>query len=343
MRRHIKLLLTIPLLGACDWEVLGPSDEPVSLCWWGCYDPTPTLATSGLVYVGPHPTDEGEAKVLLYLPSDTETPIDSVEVWGGSYWLDFGPAPAPVVCSYLARARLWSGETTSPEPLFPTSGCQPSLNHVTGPTFRLPAYESLAEPFVIQGRVLVAGELAGPGEVELGVQLRSGQAHAESISMSEDGEWRFETIDGAYRFSLCRRVHVYARHGASGIEQHPFLELPAEPCESPRKVPDVRIGSWLAAIVRVYRDTAPGTFTRVGAGLARVSLASPADSSIVGEAYETLDDGGVHVWLPHGMSPTCDLLLRAELGGRVQFLPLQPPYDQSCHGGYYHTVEFRGT
>ena len=353
MRRHAMLLLTIPMLAGCELDMLGPDwDEGCFLTCggegWGYGDYTPaSVRVSGRVLVGEYEAMWEEARILLYAPSDTVSPVDSISV-DGRYWRDFGPAPGAAVCAYLARAVLWSGESTGLQPLFPTAtSCEPTPRETAGPTFRLPAYPVLAEPFVLRGTVLVNGQTPQPGDVQLALQVRHpvpGSSPA-TFTTSSDGSWSFEVTDGAQRFALCRWVDVEVRHLAVVASDQPRLGLPSSGiCGSERVLPDVRIGTLKAAVVQVQQDVSPGVLEVVPAGAAKVSLRLPADSSLIGEESATLDDGTAHVWFPHDMtSPGCSFLLKVELGARVQYHPLQSPGATTCYEGQFHSVQFVGS
>jgi hypothetical protein len=345
MRRLLSLLLTPALLTACELDFTGIGDALVqAYCAGPCYEPTPTLSVSGTVWVGSYRADDGETTILLYSPSDTVAPADSTLVhFGGGYWRDFGPSPAPAVCDYLARAVLWTGEVTGLEPLFPTDGdCQPSLATVSGPAFHLPAYPPLLEPFVISGSVRIDGRPARSGEVTLASPLRAPDGSQEQRFTTDDnGEWRVEATDRAQRYSLCRRVWVLAWQGGVIVDDA-SLEAPANGmCVSGRRLPDIRIGTRLAAVGSVRRGASPSPLEPVGEGAANVSLASPADSSLVGEVFETHDDGSFHVWFPHEMpDPGCDWLLRAEVADQIQYRRLLPDGAASCQPRFYHDFDF---
>ena len=351
MIRHVTLLLTIPMLVGCELDLFEPDWD--GGCFFSCggygYDYTPpaTVSVSGQIFVGEYEAMEGEARILLYAASDTVSPVDSIQAYGW-YHRDFGPTPGAQVCGYLARAVLWSGESSGLEPLFPTqASCQATSYGTSGPTFHLPAYPTLAEPFVLRGRVLVDGEPAQAEEVRLGIWMRQPPMAATGpvmVTTSAGGDWSLEVSDGAQRYELCRWVNAEVQHVAATGPDHPRLNQPSRGiCESERTLPDVRIGTRKAAVVEVLRDVSPGVLQGVVAGAARVSLRLPSDSSLVGEEVTTLDDGTAHVWFPHDMaSPGCAFLLKVELGARVQYHPLQPVGATDCWDGRYLPVQFIG-
>lgn len=347
--RSLSPLLALPLLGACELDFTGIGDALAEgVCGGHCSAPAPApgVAVSGTVWVGSYVAEEPEAWILVYAPPDTVAPVDSISLYyGGHYSSHFGSQPAPAVCGYVARAVSWTGSATQLERLFPAStDCQPSLLTVQGPVFRLPAYPPLDEPFVVWGEVMVQGRPAQPGEVTLVTPRRAAEGTVEqTITTGEDGIWRIEAPDGAQRYSLCRRAWAFVR-SELGIEHESRLDLPSSgDCGNARRMPDIRIGSRKAAVGVVFRRPSPTSHVRVGEGAARLALLNPADSSEVGETFETYDDGSFHLWFSHEMSePGCDWLLRAELDGRVEIRPLLPPGVTDCRPEIYHAFEFSG-
>ena len=348
MRRLLSLLLTPALLTACDIDLTGLGDGLFGPCY-GCYTPSPSVSVMGVVLVGPYLAESGEAVVLLFAPTDTVTPKDSVRVEsGGTYWKDFGSSPAPDVCEYRARAVLWTGEKTAFQPFFSNpSSCASSTYASSGPRFGLPDYPELDEPFVVWAAVRVAGQPAKEGEAQLLPPLRipdgSFVSSAAWIPSNAEGRVVLETTDGAQRYTLCRYAHVVVQATATGEERYAGLDLPSDGiCGSERRLPDVRFGTRKAAFGSVYVGTRSfGPLPRAGAGEATVSLVSPIDSTIVGEAVETHDDGRFHVWFPHEMfDPGCDWLIRAEVADQVQYRRLLPDGATTCLPEFYHDFDF---
>jgi len=349
MRRHLALLLTLPALAACEIDLTEPlSDIDWCLisCSGGFGPPPPSVFVTGLVWVGEYLAFEGETQILLYVAPDTLVPVDSIPVLDGHYFRGFGATPTPEICGYLARAVLWSGESTGLERLFPTTGqCQATSYGTTGPTFDLPAYAPLSTPFVVRGRVLVDGQPA-PGDVQIRPSLRIARTGSQPPYVTTDvnGHWSFEVVDAAQRFGLCAWAGADVYSPATGRSDYARLDSPTNGiCDTERVLPDVRFGTRKAAVVQVYRETSPGMPARVGAGEAKVSLAMAADSSAVGDEFTTLDDGVAHVWFPDDMeNPGCAFLLRVELDGAVQHHPLVPPGETGCRENYYRFFQFIG-
>lgn len=348
MRKLPSLLLTALALAACDFDLTGLGGNWFGEPCYGCYTPPPSVSLTGLVYVGPYRAEPEEAVVLLFAPSDTVTPMDSIRVdYGGMYWKDFGSNPTPAECGYVARAVKWTGEKTQLQPLFAhASSCGSSTYVASGPRFDLPEYPELDEPFAVWVEVRVAGEPARDGEVQLQPSLRVPDGafdwSADWTPSDAEGRVVFETIDGAQRFALCRYVHATVQAAATGELHYTALHPVSDgSCGDARRLPDLRLGTRKAASGRVFlggrdlHDTPTAT-----AGEATVALVSAADSSVVREVFETYDDGSFHVWFPHEMfDPGCDWLLRLELGERVHYRPLLPPGATSCQPDFYHDFE----
>lgn len=349
MRRHSVLLLTIAVLAGCDFQILDLDDSCFLSCGFGGWGPPPSPAVrvTGQVWIGEYPATEEEAKVLLYAASDTMHPLDSIFVSGGSYWRELGPEPTATICGYKARAVQWSGETTALAPLFSGAGCVAATHAATGPRFDLPPYAPLAEPFVLRGRVLVDGTPARPGDVTVTpwLRLRPGELAPPSIATDAAGGWVHEVNDGAQRFALCRGAGAGVLHVPSGRSDGSGLGRPSrDVCANQRVLPEVRLGTRKAATVGVLSGPAASEAEAVAAGEATVSLALPADSSLVGEEFTTLDDGIAHVWFPHDMSsPGCSFLIRVELAARVQYLPLLPPPETICRENVFQWVQLIGS
>jgi hypothetical protein len=132
-----------------------------------------------------------------------------------------------------------------------------------------------------------------------------------------------------------------ARASAPGVELVASLgPREWEACLGDRGLPDIRFGSTQAVYGFVWVDD--GFRPRLaGAGEAVGELLDPTDSTRVGEAVPTLDDGSLHLWFPAEMGwPGCNWLVRVTLDGGASFTrPLLPP-GQGCAPSLYHDFTF---
>lgn len=347
MRKLTVLLALLPFSSACfDLDLTG-----LDFCSEGCglyTPPPPTLSVEGSVTVGPYQAMWDEVSLLVYAPADTVEPVDSVPI-GGDYYVDLGQSPAADACDYLARAVLWTGERTELKPLFASSEpCGVSTAPQRGSDFEFADYAPLDVPFTVGGQVRLNGAPASPDEVVVTVFLRPRQDGSSSevdVSTDDDGRFRYETTEGAERFWFCSGAGASVRR--ADREEWIYTGLgfmPDETCPDEIQLPDVRIGTTKAANGRVFVDDPAVGWVLVGAGEARVALLDPADSTVVGEEFETLVDGSFHVWFPDDLEdPGCDWLVRAELveTGEVEIQRLQEggPY---CYPDIYREFVFDG-
>ncbi len=350
MRKVTILLALLPLSSACfDLNLTG-----LDLCWDGCgpyTPPVPRLSVTGTVTVGDYQAMWNEATLLVYAPTDTIEPWDSIPAPGG-YYIDFGESPVPDACDYLARAVLWTGEETALQPLFASAEpCEVSNSPRTGSAFQLPGYPELDAPFTVWGRVRVDAEPAAPGDVVVSVFLRPGPSGSPSeaeVSTDDEGRFLYETTDGAQRFWFCSGAGASVRRSEEDTWVFTGLGVvPDDACGSAVEVPEVRLGTTKAAHGWIYliSDGPTHDWLPVGAGEARVALLDPADSTVVGEEYETYADGSMHVWFPDEMQdPGCDWLVRAELveTGEAEIKPLREDGETYCYPDIYKEFAFGG-
>jgi hypothetical protein len=331
------------LLAACDFSFdLGPALGGGG-GWWG--DSSSGLI-HGIVHIGDLPSLPDEGTVLLYAPSDTTTPVDSVPTGLGSFdvWMPFGD-PA---CESLVRVRLWNGYVSDLQPLLDSApdGCDVEDAWPAGARFELPGYAPLDEPFTVEGRVFVDGEPAVAGQAGARLELRwteTGVATTGPLETDDDGWYRYETIDKGDKFALCSWVLADV---SSGTRRHSASlgRLLPESCvaSSGRTLPETRLGATEAVAGQVWiRET--WSERPAGAGEVVVELLDPADSSAIARS-EILDDGSYHLWFPEDLeNPGCDWLLRAtHRDGAVQTVPFRES-SASCRYGEWRSFVFERT
>lgn len=349
MRKVTVLLALLPLSSACvDLNLTG-----LDLCWDGCgphTPPPPRLSVEGSVTIGPYQAIWDEVDLWVYAPADTVEPVDSFPI-GGGYHVDLGESPAADACDYLARAVLWTGEKTELKPLFASSEpCEVSRAARRGSDFEFPDYPSLDAPFAVWGQVRLDGEAAVTGEVVVTVFLRPGQDGSPSeveVATDDDGRFRYETTEGAQRFWFCSGTGASVRQSDQETQIYTSLGfLPEETCPDEIQLPEVRIGARKAAhgLIYVKPENPLLPWLPVGAGDATVALLDPADSTVVGEEFETYVDGSFQVWFPDDLQdPGCNWLVRAELvetgEAEIQTLLDGGPY---CYPDLYRDFVFDG-
>jgi hypothetical protein len=287
-------------------------------CWGFCAGGgTPPI--SGAIRVGEYPATFDEVRILLYAPGDTVTPLTTYshsDCSQGTYCIWLGVPTDTLACGYLARAVRWDDVRTGLEPLFldPPAPCRLDVMvGYQGPDFELPAYAPLSTPFTVTGTVYSGALPAAAGAATVRIPLRT-PTEAAIAQTDSTGRYTFATTDGAQRFHLCRNVGAEVTVGTS--YEAVFLgSVPAQRCGDRRELPDARLGGWrMVAWGHVQDADGP-----VGSKAARVELLSAADSSVVGEAGWTQDDGGYRIWFPFGYQEAgCQFLLRATKGTTSQ-------------------------
>jgi len=334
--QRIAMLAATLTLAGCEMDF----GFGLDLSGWGCC--YPRLAVEGPASIGTVPTMIGEATVLVYAPSDTVAPVPwQPAAWicsTGSYCVDFGSYADPTYCTYRVRTQRWDGVRSELRPLFaaPPVPCAPGEATFQGASSTLPAYELLTDPFTITGTVYLDSLTADRAMASAELWLRPPKGSV-TLPTDSSGTFRYSTSDAAERFALCGAVSVVVTAGA----RTEFTSLGAvgiEACGPERRFRDARFGWLRAATGQVY---GAGWHEHVGAGAAKVELLAPGDSTVVGEAAWTSDDGGYQLWFPYGMpSPGCGWLIRATRGASTETRRL----DDATGCGYprYHSFSLGG-
>ena len=342
MKKTTAALLLLPLTAACEIDLSGLDFGSIWGGGMGGFSPT-TVVVQGTVTVGRFRALDREVTVQLFDPAQPSTPVALSVSSSGQYTFDLGASPGPRVCDYLVRGILWNGETTQMQPVFALvpSPCALSPSLMSGTALSLPAYGPLTEPFVIQGHVFLEGRTARTDEATVEVSMRDSTQSGSISSLRTDagGRYRLETNDAAQRYALCSGVRAQVRDALGGIEDVQLGSLPHQDCGNVRTLPDARLGTLKAAVGSVYLGEA-WLNRPVGAGEAWAELLRMDDGTVVGERFETLDDGSFHVWFPHDLrQPGCSWLLRVTLAsGSSEIRNLFPTGD--CQGPAYHPVSF---